>query len=67
MIPNFVYGRFLLSCVITGIALFLVGSLRIFIEKKRWFLGGIEMLMIGGAVAAIAYGVGFIIKELAFP
>lgn len=64
MIPGVIHHRFLIDCIITGSVLFLVGSLRIFVTKKRWWQGGVEMLLIGGGVAVTAYGVGYFIKEL---
>lgn len=56
--------RFEVSIMVTILALFFVGSMRVFISKKHWFIGGIEMLLIGGSVSFIAYGVGFFIRGL---
>lgn len=64
LIPSFANNRFLISCIFTAIILFTVGSLRILINKKNWLQGGLEMLLIGGLAAAIAYAVGSIIKSL---
>lgn len=65
LVPGITQHRFLISCVITAISLFLVGSLRIFISRKHWLQGGLEMLFIGGMVALIAYGVGHMLRLLA--
>lgn len=64
LLPGITQHRFLISCVLTGCTLFIVGSLRIFISKKHWLQGGLEMLIIGGVVAVIAYYVGYFIKGL---
>lgn len=63
LIPGVLQHRFLVSAITTAIALFVVGSLRILVIKKHWFRGGMEMLIIGGVAAVIAYGVGFLIKQ----
>jgi VIT1/CCC1 family predicted Fe2+/Mn2+ transporter len=64
LIPQIDHYRFLISCIITALVLFVVGSLRFFVSKKHWLQGGVEMLLIGGVVAIIAYGVGYFIKDL---
>ncbi|MFN3233888.1 MAG: VIT1/CCC1 transporter family protein [Gammaproteobacteria bacterium] len=63
LIPRVGEHRFWMSCVLTGITLFCVGSLRIFISKKDWFKGGLEMLILGSIVAFVSYGVGFLINN----
>lgn len=50
------------SIVITGLALFCVGSLRSIITKKPWLVAGLEMLLIGAAAAAAAYLAGYLIN-----
>lgn len=55
---------FLLSCVATGATLFAVGSLRTFVTRARWFVSGLEMLLIGSLAAAAAYGVGHFLGQL---
>jgi VIT1/CCC1 family predicted Fe2+/Mn2+ transporter len=56
---------FLLSCVATGIALFTVGSLRTFVTQARWFISGLEMLAVGSIAAGAAYGVGYLLRQIA--
>lgn len=63
LIPGFAKQRFIISAILTGIILFVVGSMRIFITKKYWLRGGIEMLSVGGAAALIAYAVGFLLSS----
>lgn len=61
LIPFFINiaNKFYLSAIFVGLSLFLVGSLRSIYTKKRWILGGLEMLLIGGLAAFIAYFVGY--------
>ena len=56
-------SKFILSAIIVGIALFAVGSLRAVYVGKRALLGGIEMFLVGGTAALIAYLVGFLLKN----
>lgn len=52
------------SSVMACVTLFAVGSARSIITKKRWWLAGLEMLMVGGIAAGAAYGVGAFIDRL---
>ena len=58
-------GSFLFASIFTGAALFIVGALRAFFSRTHWPLLGFEMLAVGGTAAAIAYGIGFLIRALA--
>lgn len=42
----------------TALILFIVGSLRSFITGKRWYMAGIEMLIVGIVASAVAYMIG---------
>ncbi|MBU2101382.1 VIT1/CCC1 transporter family protein, partial [Patescibacteria group bacterium] len=55
---------FIWSIICTMSALFTVGSLRTLITGKHWFGHGLEMLLVGGAAASIAYGMGYLVKGL---
>ena len=52
--------RFAMSGTVTLATLFAVGASRAAITAIRWWTGGLEMLGLGFAVAAAAYGSGFI-------
>ena len=52
------------SIVFTGLALFIVGSLRTLITKKHWLISGLEVLLIGAIAAIAAYFTGDLIKNL---
>ncbi|MEX2054409.1 MAG: VIT1/CCC1 transporter family protein [Candidatus Colwellbacteria bacterium] len=58
-------GGFALAAVMTGIALFLVGALLgQLVLHRHWFAWGLEMLFVGGAAAAIAYVIGYLVGKL---
>ena len=64
--PYFVPGLdrpFPLSVVSAMAALFAVGAGRALVTASRWWLSGLEMLTLGAAVAAVAYGTGAVIAR----
>jgi len=58
LIPRFYKYQFCISCIMTAIALFSVGALRMVVVGQRWLQGGLEMLLIGGVASIIGYTVG---------
>ena len=56
---------FLWSSVLTSVAFFWVGALKGRFVNQSWLLSGGETLGIGGVAAAMAYGVGVLLKGLA--
>jgi vacuolar iron transporter family protein len=52
------------SAVLTMGSLFAVGVARAAVTRDRWWRTGLEMLMLGGVVAAAAYGAGAITAAL---
>ena len=56
---------FFWSIILTGVALFGVGTVKTRFVKASWYRGGFESLLIGGAAAAVAYGIGHLLRELA--
>ncbi|MBI5734133.1 MAG: VIT1/CCC1 transporter family protein [Candidatus Kerfeldbacteria bacterium] len=52
------------AIVATVVCLFTVGGLRTLITGIRWWLAGLEMLLIGTAAAAVAYAVGYLLGNL---
>ena len=56
--------RFTLSIAFTLAGMFLVGASRALITRIRWWEGGLEMLGLGAAVAALAYGSGRLVSTL---
>jgi VIT1/CCC1 family predicted Fe2+/Mn2+ transporter len=53
--------RFVTSSVLTFLTLFGVGASRAAVTTDRWWSAGLEMLLLGVAVAGVAYGSGAII------
>lgn len=52
------------SCVATAATLFFVGSLRTVVTRSRWFVSGLEMLLIGSIAALAAYGIGYFLRAI---
>lgn len=63
--PSLNKQAFLISCIVTAMAIFVAGSLRSLIIAKTWFRAGLEMLTIGGAAASVAYIVGYLLRGIA--
>ncbi len=66
LMPGFLEHQFWISCALTGITLFMVGSLRVLMVGTGWLTwlkGGLEMLTVGSVAAMIAYGVGHILGQ----
>jgi hypothetical protein len=49
---------------LTFSALFAIGALRSRVTVRRWWAAGLEMLLLGAAVAVAAYGSGAIIASI---
>lgn len=64
MMPAAAGGRLLWSSVFTMTALFGVGVVRAAVTQDRWWRTGLEMLMLGGVVAAAAYGAGALVAAV---
>ena len=56
--------RFATTVVLALGTLFTVGATRTFVTKVGWFRSGIEMLLVGVAAAAVAYGIGALAAAL---
>lgn len=54
-------NAFLLASILTGITLFILGTLKSRVTQSSWLRSGLEMLAIGGLAAIVAYLVGFIL------
>ncbi len=64
-VPNLKQYTFSMSVFLTGLTLFVVGSLRVLVTRTSWWRSGLEMLTVGGAAALGAYLVGYILRGLA--
>ncbi|MEK7550307.1 MAG: VIT1/CCC1 transporter family protein [Patescibacteria group bacterium] len=54
---------FQLSTVLVFLSLFVVGMARTRFTKKKWYLGGFEMILVGGSAALVAYLTGFLVDR----
>jgi len=57
-------ARFPATIVLALGTLFVVGATRTFVTKLGWVRSGTEMLLVGAAAAAVAYGIGAIAAAL---
>ncbi len=55
---------FLLTCVLTSLALFTVGAVKSRFTVRNWILCGLETALIGGFAAFIAYFIGVMLQGL---
>ena len=57
-VPGDIAQPFAWSALLTGVAFFVIGSLKARFVDERWWRSGVETLLVGGAAAALAYGAG---------
>ncbi|MGB7843395.1 MAG: VIT1/CCC1 transporter family protein, partial [Salinimicrobium sp.] len=62
--PELESQLFLYSCILTGVALAIVGSLKSIVNEKNILWGILETLLLGGVAAILAYYVGDVLKEM---
>ncbi|MFD2517972.1 VIT1/CCC1 transporter family protein [Salinimicrobium flavum] len=55
---------FVYSCILTGVALAIVGSFKSIVAEKNIFIGIMETLLLGGLAALLAYFVGDVLEQL---
>ena len=64
----YVFGlgsSFLVSCIATGATFFLIGSLKSRWSTSGWLRSGMETFIVGALAAALSYGVGVLLKDIA--
>ncbi len=54
-------NAFVVASVMTGITLFMLGVAKSKVTRANWFKSGLEMFVVGGLAAFVAYGIGFIL------
>ena len=57
--------RFVVAVAATLVTLFVVGALRSAVTLLHWWKAGLEMLLVGALAAAVAYGVGYLLADVA--
>lgn len=55
---------FLYSCILTGVALGIVGSLKSIVNEKNILWGILETILLGGIAAFLAYFVGDVLEKI---
>ncbi len=53
---------FMVSSAAAALAFFIVGGSRAFITKRSFLISGLEMLLVGGIAASIAYSIGWAVE-----
>jgi len=55
---------FMVSILLSGLALFGLGAAKVLITERNWFRSGMEMLVVGGLTSGVAYLVGYMLQGL---
>lgn len=55
---------FVYSCILTGVALAIVGALKSLVTEKNLFIGMIETIFLGGIAALLAYYLGDVLENM---
>lgn len=62
--PSLQEDLFLYSCILTAVALAIVGSLKSIVTEKNLLFGIFETLLLGGLAAFLAYFVGDVLEKM---
>ena len=57
-VANLTDGLFIVSTIMTGLFLFILGVAKSFFSYSTWYKSGVETLIIGSCAAAVSYLVG---------
>jgi VIT1/CCC1 family predicted Fe2+/Mn2+ transporter len=63
-VPLAPQAMFPISLALSGLALFGLGAAKVLVTKRSAFKSGLEMLLVGGLAAGVAYAVGALLKGL---
>ena len=63
-LPFIADNTFLSAAIFTSITLFFLGSLKVRMTGKNWFMSGLEMLFVGGLAAGAAFMIGYLLSGL---
>ncbi len=55
---------FPITTVLTAITLFALGAARVLVTERDWLRSGLEMLVVGGLAAGVAFLVGYLLRGL---
>lgn len=56
---------FISACIVTGITLFFMGSVKSYFSPQHWMSAGMETLLLGGACATVAFTIGQFVQHIA--
>lgn len=56
-------NSFALSAVIAAVLLFTIGAGHVFVTGRRWWVGGLEMLLVGGIAGTAAFLAGYLVER----
>lgn len=52
------------ACIVTGVVLFFMGSVKAFFSKQHWVRAGSETMLLGGMCAYVAYTIGQFVQSI---
>ena len=55
---------FIISCTVSAIMFFVLGAVKTKFSNKKWYYGGMEILVMGSSTAAVSYLVGFLVERI---
>jgi len=55
---------FFVALILSAVALFALGAAKVLVTERNWFRSGLEMLLVGGLAAGVAYLVGYLLQGL---
>jgi VIT1/CCC1 family predicted Fe2+/Mn2+ transporter len=64
LVPIDPTASFLVALVLSGIALFGLGVAKVLVTERNWLRSGLEMLIVGGLAAGVAYAIGYLLQGL---
>lgn len=55
---------FTISCIIAAVMCFILGVLKTKFSVQKWYMGGLEILLMGSATASVAYFIGWLVEDV---
>jgi vacuolar iron transporter family protein len=55
---------FIAACIVTGIVLFFLGSIKANFSASNWICSGLETFLLGGTCATVAFSIGHYVNML---
>ncbi|HLC31313.1 MAG TPA: VIT1/CCC1 transporter family protein [Candidatus Nanoarchaeia archaeon] len=65
IIPSLKINAFVLSCLLTGLALIIVGAVKSHITGKHFIRSSLETFLIGSIAALVSFAIGYLLRGLA--